>query len=348
MIRMLCAAMGLALCGPLFAAELPALPEPVSNNAVAKVDTDQGSYFLSFMGLGAGKTHLDIHNKVWALKLGSNAWHNKAPVPASTQLSGRLAATAVGVGKYAYVFGGYTVAGDNTELSVPDAYRYDVEKDQYQRLANMPVPVDDSVALNYNDQYIYLISGWHNDGNVNLVQVYDIAKDSWSQASPFLGDAVFGHAGAIKDNLMIICDGVKTVAFADKHRGFAAKAQCLKGVIDPQDPREISWHSLAHPTGKAHYRMAAGTINGNLVFIGGSPNPYNYNGIGYNGKPSSPSSQVWRFDIPSNRWQRMEHAEKATMDHRGLLAHEGTAYRIGGIGEKQKVLDQITPYRFKF
>ena len=40
----------------------------------------------------------------------------------------------------------------------------------------MPVPVDDSVALSYKERYIYLISGWHNDGNVNLVQVYDTKK----------------------------------------------------------------------------------------------------------------------------------------------------------------------------
>jgi hypothetical protein len=37
----------------------------------------------------------------------------------------------------------------------------------------MPVPVDDDISLPYQSRYIYLISGWHNDGNVNLVQLYD-------------------------------------------------------------------------------------------------------------------------------------------------------------------------------
>ncbi|WP_462157732.1 Kelch repeat-containing protein [Pseudoalteromonas sp. GB56] len=348
LIKGLCVNVLVAASYPVLALELPALPEPVSNNAVAQVDTPDGHFFLSFMGLASGKTHADAHNKVWALNVGKGNWKAMKAVPASTQLKGRLAATAVGVGEYAYIFGGYTVAQDHTEISVPDVYRFDVQKDEYLKLASMPVPVDDSVALNYNNQYIYLISGWHNDGNVNLVQVYDIANNSWSQASPFLGDAVFGQAGAITGNTMVVCDGVKTIAFADKRRGFDAKAQCLKGIIDPQNPTKVSWHSLAHPTGKAHYRMAAGTINGHIVFIGGSPNPYNYDGIGYNGKPSSPSSQVWRFDINSNKWQRQEHALKATMDHRGLLEYEGVAYRIGGMGEKQQVLDVVTPYRYTF
>ncbi len=41
---------------------LPALPEAVANNAVAAVDTASGRYLVSFLGLGAGKTHKDIVN----------------------------------------------------------------------------------------------------------------------------------------------------------------------------------------------------------------------------------------------------------------------------------------------
>lgn len=326
---------------------LPALPQPVTNNAVAKVSNAQGTYFLSFMGLASNKTAADVHNKVWALKLGDEQWQDMKPVPASTELKGRLAATAVGIGEYAYVFGGYTVREDHTEVSVPDVYRFDVAKNEYTRLADMPVPVDDSIALNYQNKFIYLISGWHNDGNVNLVQVYNIENNTWQQASPFLGDPVFGQAGAISGNVMVVCDGVKTQAYPDKRRGFEAKAQCLKGTIDSQDPTRIDWRAISHPTGKSHYRMAAGTHNGQLIFMAGSSNPYNYNGIGYNKKPSPPSNQVWHFDLTSNRWQRMEHAQKATMDHRGLLSHGDYIYRIGGMGEKQKVLNDVTGYAVK-
>lgn len=62
-------------------ATIPALPEPVANNAVAKVVIDEHAYFLSFMGLGAGKAHNDVHNKVWVLKVGDNAWQAAKAVP---------------------------------------------------------------------------------------------------------------------------------------------------------------------------------------------------------------------------------------------------------------------------
>lgn len=47
----------------------------------------------------------------------------------------------------------------------------------------MPVPVDDSVSLTYQDRYIYLVSGWHKDDNVLNVQMYDSQTDIWVPAT---------------------------------------------------------------------------------------------------------------------------------------------------------------------
>lgn len=337
----------MSLLFSLALASLPALPEPVANNAVAKVVVNKHPYFLSFMGLGTNKDHHSVHNKVWALKLGDKQWQAKSPVPSSLQPKGRLASTAVGLGEYAYVFGGYTVSSDHTEISSPDVYRYDLKNDRYTQLANMPVPVDDSVALSYQQRYIYLVSGWHNDGNVNLVQVYDTQTDTWQQASPFLGEPVFGHAAAISDNTIVICDGVKTQANADKRRSFAPIAQCLKGTIDATNPLKIDWRTLPHPTNMAHYRMAATSLKGRIYMVGGSANPYNYNGMGYNGKPAPASNHVWRFDAAKNNWQIMKKADTASMDHRGLLEHQGSVYRIGGMNNDQQVIADVLGYKIK-
>ncbi|WP_414704819.1 hypothetical protein [Pseudoalteromonas prydzensis] len=51
-------------------ASLPVLPEPITNNAAAKVIVNEQPYLLSFMGLIQSKDHHSVHNKVWALKLG--------------------------------------------------------------------------------------------------------------------------------------------------------------------------------------------------------------------------------------------------------------------------------------
>ncbi|GAB5381219.1 MAG: hypothetical protein Alis3KO_16720 [Aliiglaciecola sp.] len=321
-------------------ASYPPLPEPVSNNAVAFVKTEHGDYLVSMMGLGAGRDYKDIHNKVWALKIGENSWQQKTSVPSSLPLKGRLASVAVGIKQHVYLFGGYTVAADHTEISSPDNFKYDVVQDNYIKLAAMPVAVDDAVALVYRQRYIYLISGWHNDGNVNLVQVYDTQTDSWRQASPFLGKPVFGHAGAISVNKMVVCDGVAVVPEANKRRGFAAESACYIGTIT-DDIYKIDWRTLPHPTGTARYRMAATHIGDTLYFAGGSDNPYNYNGIGYDGQPSKADNQVWIFNLDTMKWN-ISSTKASTMDHRGLINDKDQLLIIGGMGKNQQVLNTVT------
>lgn len=314
----------------------PQLPEPVANNAVTYVKTAESEYLLSFMGLGAGKTWQDVHNKAWKLKLGDNSWQAISPVPSSLSLKGRLASVAASVSGQAYLFGGYTVAEDHSEISSPDNFRYDPSTDKYYKIAPTPVPVDDAVALVYKQRYIYLISGWHNDGNVNLVQLYDTHTDSWTQSSPFLGQAVFGHAGGINGNTMVICDGVKVIARKDKRRTFAPEAACYKGTVDAKQPAKIDWRTLTHPTGTARYRMAAAGDEQGIIFYGGSENPYNYNGIGYNGQPSEPDNKVWIFNPAADSWKVVPSNVKS-MDHRGLLKVGNGYLVIGGMGEGQQV-----------
>lgn len=325
---------------------LPLLPEPISNNAVAHIKRNQQDYLLSFSGLGQHKTYRDVHNKAFAYHWQSQKWRAIEPVPIAKPINGlvgRLASTAVGIGQYAYVFGGYTVAKDHSEVSVPDVYRYELSTNSYQALTPMPVPVDDSTALAYKNRYIYLVSGWHNDGNVNLVQVYDSQTDSWQQASPFPGASVFGQAGAIVDNKIVVCDGVKVDYHFDKRRTFSAEAACYIGTISRDNVAKIDWRKLKHPTGVARYRMASAGLQNAMIFVGGSDNPYNYNGIGYNGEPSTASNQLWRLNLKTLNW-RVTELPIATMDHRGLLIIGDAAVTLGGMDSSQKVLSSINVY----
>ena len=328
------------------------LPKAVSNNAVAQVKANNQDYIISFSGLASGKSFEDVHNYTYVYDVKLQTWQVKSPVPiakAINGLTGRLASVATAINDTAYVFGGYTVAEDHSEVSVPDVYAYHVLTDQYQQLVAMPVPVDDSVALAYKNRYIYLISGWHNDGNVNLVQLFDTQTNQWQQASPFPGKPVFGHAGGIVDNTLVICDGVRVDVHLTKRRSYAAENACYRGEINLKNPSNISWHQVKHPTGTSRYRMAArGVINSvtnskEIVFVGGSDNPYNYNGIGYNGEPSTPSNEIWRYNIATATWQ-ITYSNIATMDHRGLLELNGKLLTVGGMGKNQKVLKSINTY----
>ncbi len=334
------------------ATELAILPHSVTNNAVAQVNVDDHWYLLSFSGLGKMKGYQDVHNRTYVYDVSKSQWHEKTSVPIkqpTNGLIGRLASVATALNDVAYVFGGYTVAQDHSEVSVPDVYAYHVLEDKFKTLTPMPVPVDDSIALPYNSRYIYLVSGWHNDGNVNLVQLYDSKSNQWQQASPFPGKAVFGHAGGIIDNKLLVCDGVRIDVHLNERRSYAAEVACYRGEIDPKNPSKISWFKVQHPTGTSRYRMAAkGLINPitqakEIVFVGGSDNPYNYNGIGYNTKPSTPSNEIWRYNIDTNTWQ-ISHSKTATMDHRGLLVLDGELITIGGMAKNQRVLKSINHY----
>ncbi|MCG8432566.1 MAG: galactose oxidase [Gammaproteobacteria bacterium] len=319
--------------------QLPDLPRAMSNNAVASVKVDSDVYLLSALGLGEGKTWRDTLSAAYLLKLGDRDWQKLVEVPGE---AGRLAATAIGVGGVFYVFGGYTVAEDGAEKSIATLHSLDPVKKVWRSLAPMPVPVDDAVSFSYLDRYIYLVSGWHDLGNVNLVQVYDIKKDEWHQATPYPGTPVFGHAGGIVGGRLIICDGVKITVPPEGSRKFESANECYKGEIDTDDFRRINWNTIpAHP-GPALYRMAAagdpefGEFG--VIFAGGSDNPYNYDGIGYDGNPSKPVRRIFYFDFAANAWKTFsKQMQIATMDHRGLLFVGRFACVVGGMRDKQTV-----------
>jgi hypothetical protein len=82
-----------------------------------------------------------------------------------------------------------------------------------------------------------------------------------------------------------------------------------------------------------------------IVFAGGSDNPYNYNGVGYNGEASEPSSAVFGFDLSSLSWTVYQSLTNPSMDHRGLLNHIDNLYILGGMGKKQQVLSRISRFQ---
>jgi len=220
----------------LHAQYFPRLPAPVSNNAVAGLIIDNRPYIVSFNGLGKGRTYRDVQAATYVLDVTTRTWTTAGPVPGGV---GRLASAAAAVGKLAYVFGGYSVAGDGSEVSTPWTHSFDPVKHEFQVLQPIPVPVDDSVAVPYADRFIFLISGWHDSSNVKLVQRYDTQTDSWEQATPIPGPAVFGHAGGVVGNRIVYCDGVTMRSQPDGSFGFSASHECYLGIIDTADSLRI-------------------------------------------------------------------------------------------------------------
>jgi len=390
---------------------LPPLPEPVTNNAVATVTIDGKQTLLSFSGLSADKKVSSMHNKAWRLDIVNNVandsthspsnssandkfnkkstssdsktetgskplspsnfsfeikagtkanvaadfknkWQAITSLPSIQEPHGRIGSIAVGINDSVYIMGGYNLGSSKSFDTAPGVYKYHVPTDTYAQLEPMPVSVNDSVALVYRDRYIYVISGWNNDAAVNLVQVFDTFKNEWFQASPFIGTPVFGHAGGIVDNVIMICDGAKVTPQLAANRTITQQASCYLGEINVARADKISWYQWVHPTDMGRFRMAAaGDVeNDRIIFVGGANAPHDTNGERIDGKANSnssknpksltPNNEIWIYNIGKRSWQ-VSNSPQASMDHRGLLNVNGNWITLGGMLEKQQVTDKV-------
>lgn len=303
----------------------PPLPVPVANNAVAATETADGWTLFSFLGIDSTRRRDGITTAAFRWTVGDASWRPIGPVPGEP----RLAATAQAVGGRIYLFGGYTVAEDGSERSVPDVFVYHPVGDRWSRAAPMPTAVDDAVSGVWRDSLIFLVSGWHDTDNVSLVQIYDPTADEWRKATPIPGPPVFGHAGGISGDAIVYIDGARV----DRDpRRFALETSSWLGQIDPAEPARIAWRRLPDHPGPGLYRAAAVGTERFVMFGGGTDNPYNYDGNGYDGVPSEPRFGVFAWDVGREIWRELAPLEVPTMDHRGLVEAAGHVYAIGGMG----------------
>lgn len=324
----------------IFASSFPDLPVPHANNAVASTTFHGKLHVLSFAGLTTGKTWHNTSRNAYMFVEGEDKWRVLPDLPVS---EGRLAASAEAIGGSVFIFGGYTVAEDGREKSTPEVFMFDIKKKKYKRLKDMPTPVDDMVTFVYKDRYIYLVSGWHDVANVNLVQIYDAKKNRWMKGTDYPGTPVFGHAGGIVGNKFVIADGVALVDNKDGKRVFDTVNEGWLGTIDENDPTKITYKRLPQLPGRGHYRMAGeGDTERNLVlFMGGTPTAYNYNGMGYDTTPADAKKHVFAWDFNKDKWVAMKDKPAATMDHRGMFKWNGTWWTVGGLDSKRDVIGSV-------
>jgi len=285
-----------------------------------------------------------VSKQAFACPLTQTLCEQIADVPVS---EGRLASSAVTLKNQIYLFGGYSVAEDGTEVSTPEVFAFAPNTESYTRLTDMPTPVDDAVLFTHLDRYIYLVSGWHDDGNVSLVQAYDTQNDTWARATDYPGSPVFGHAGGAVDGQIIIADGVAVIGVSDGRRQFGEVSEVWHGQISPANPLEITWTPRpAHAYGPLYRMAATGNVERQqIIFAGGGDNPYNIDGVGYDGTPAVPSDVVFAYDLEAANWIKLGTLDEPSMDHRGLLENNGTYFIVGGLDAKLNVRSKITTFK---
>ena len=304
--------------------KIPPMPEAVTGNAVASLSG--GLEVYSLMGIGTKKTWDSVTNKIFVLRLKSGKWAEGRAVPG---VAGRLGASAIGVKGQIFLFGGYVVDSQGNEFTVADVNAYLPSETSWYRAADIPVPVDSSVIGVTHDRWIYLVGGRSKNGPVNKVQVYDVEKNTWSQATPFPGTPVFGHAGGVADETIVYVDGARK----DPGGAYVASDECWMGKIDHKDPNKIDWSKLpAHPgPGRFGIVAGAGEHDHRFLFSGGTTSPHNFKGLGQDGKPAELSPVTFAFELHGNRWEAVtDDTFDVRADTRGIVFTPIGALILGG------------------
>lgn len=95
------------------------------------------------------------------------------------------------------------VATQGNSLPMRDSYIYDYTTDNWSLGAPMPIPVGDYASGVYADSLIYFIGGFNGASDVNDVQIYNPATDSWTVGTATTGTAVAGLRGSIAGDKIV-------------------------------------------------------------------------------------------------------------------------------------------------
>jgi Kelch motif len=319
--------------------KIPPMPAAVSGNAVASLR--DGLQIFSMMGVGPLKTWNDVVNQVYVMDLAHAKWSDGRPVPG---VVGRLYASAAGAKGLVILMGGFLADSQGGELTVPDVNVYEPAARRWSRGKDIPAPVDSAVVGVTHDRFIYLIGGRSPSGPVNNVQVYDVEKDSWSQATPIPGTPVFGLAGGVADENIVVVDGAKSGPAGGPR--YVASDECWLGKIDKKDPNKIEWSKLpAHP-GNARFGIGGGGSGRDhrVFFSGGTATPHDFRGVAYDGKPAEASDVSFAYDLHAHKWETTsENTYDPRADSRGIVMTPIGPLVLGGMVKNLAVTARVTP-----
>ncbi len=108
------------------------------------------------------------------------------------------------------------------------------------------VAVDNAVAGVTHNRFIYVIGGRSPSGASEQRASLRHQKNTWTAATPFPGTPVFGLAGGVADEEIVVVDGAKKGPEGGPR--YVASEGCWLGKIDKKDPDKIEWSKLPpHP-----------------------------------------------------------------------------------------------------
>ncbi|MBC8266966.1 MAG: T9SS type A sorting domain-containing protein [Flavobacteriales bacterium] len=316
--------------------EVGNLPVKVANNAVCEGFINGNPYLFSFGGIDSTKIYSGIHLKSYRYNIQTGTVLQTPDLPDS---QGKIAAAASRIDSVIYIIGGYHVSANGSEVSSNKIHRYNINTNAFLTDGtDIPIAIDDHVQAVWKDSLIYIITGWSNNGNVPNVQLYNPFLDSWTAASPTPNNnnyKSFGASGTIIGDTIYYFGGASMVG------AFNVQNQLRKGVINPNNPTDISWSFEIPESQIKGYRMACTRVNNQIHWIGGSGITYNFNGIAYNGSGGVPTiNRDLYFDFQTSSW--LTNSAIIPMDLRGIAnVNDSVKYIAGGMILNQEVTNKI-------
>jgi hypothetical protein len=313
---------------------LDTMPNRISNNAVCEAKVGSDYFVYSFSGIDTTKLQSGISLNSYKYNVQTGNW---STIPSLPDTMGKIAAGASFVNDKIYIIGGYYVLPNGTEVSSQDIHVFDPVTDAYlSNGAVIPVAIDDHVQAVWRDSLIYVITGWSNTGNVPNVQIYNPYLNSWEVGTDTPNDnyfMAFGASGTILGDTIYYNGGVRG-GF-----NFMEIPFLRKGVIDPNDPTQITWTQEEDNPGASGYRMACSHYESRIFWVGGGDAGYNYNGLAYsNGAGVEPLERILQFEKNWDMWFEGLGSPYGVMDLRGIAQVGPTSWIIAGGMEAGQVV----------
>ncbi|MDO7874379.1 choice-of-anchor J domain-containing protein [Hymenobacter sp. ASUV-10] len=265
----------------------PHAPLPNARNGhgtTAYTAADGTPYLLSVGGLDS--TNLP-DGQVWRYHPGTRQWVARAPMPQPRAFYG-----AHTLGARVYVPGGADgifLSNASSRLDI-----YDPERNTWTTGPSLPQATAAYGSATLGDSLLYVVGGLSGNagGSVGYrsVQVFDVRRNRWAQATPYPGPALYGLSVGVVGRSLVLVGGEEVDAGQ-------VTAAVWRGDLDPTDPLRITWTRLPdYPGGPVRYAVAAGAeVEGHRrVYVTGGQNWPN--------TPAAQRARTWAYDLDRGEW----------------------------------------------
>lgn len=318
--------------------EVGSISKRTSNNVVCEGFSNNTPYLYSFGGIDSTKQYSGIHLESFRYNPANG---QSMALPNIPDTLGKIAMGISRIENIIYLTGGYHVYANGSEKSSDKLHRFNTTTNQFLTDgAPLPIATDDHVQAVWRDSLIFLITGWSDVGNIPDVQIYNPSNNSWSIGTSVPNGSYrsFGSSGTIIGDTIYYFGGAYSTS------GFNIQNKLRKGIINPDNPQDITWTVSTPDQNTVGYRMASTTVGNQVHWIGGSNKTYNYNGIAYNGsggvEPNHRDLYLSRFN--DDTFNENVNSEPIPMDLRSIAkVNDTTQYLIGGMLSGQEVTNKV-------